>query len=289
MKPPQPPRPPLRLPPGAVAIPGMGAPPTPAPVAAPPVPAAAPPPHAAAAAADEDEHVLFDRKSIPDDLLGHVTPESVARWKASAGRRYDTFIGITTLADAAFHLYPVFVRYVDRTTYTRAQHGQLMRLGQNIAPDDLLTTILIRDRPAKEQFRAAEVLAAYGPGNFIVTTPDLQFSWDGQAHQECCRKARVMETEVLGWSIKGSNNKGNSVTVRFVSSRNMGHFKPRTKERPGREGRDVPKQWARWIADVLMRDLNLKSGKFFGKTPEWGRTEGEKSAKFCIMKVGSEK
>ncbi|SAL65511.1 hypothetical protein AWB68_03628 [Caballeronia choica] len=202
------------------------------------------------------EIVGFDGKKIK----GSLTAESTELWNLSKGRRYDSFVGVTSLINGQFHLYPVFTQ---------------------IKGDPANYKTIWQESGALKTVPIAEVEGVYGKKAIIL--PDMERArMDGLAHQSACVKAGLREEEVVGWSIKGNAAVGG--TIRFVSGRNLDKFVPRSPkgaekaEKANKESRDLPETWALWVAETLSDELNLR--------PD---TTGVFSKKIKIERVGEEK
>ncbi len=199
------------------------------------------------------------RRSIPKELekKAEISDKSKTAWDASgnAERAKDTFVGITC---------------VDPTNASKYGHFMMYPCFNEVDDGKNRSKLYVPDRPLATNLGGLstqdEVQKQYGAENYIFKPAQLPGGIDGYFHKEVCARESTPEDEVIGWSVRGNKAKG-SGTIRFVSGRNLDKFVKKEKHNvKGREARDMPKAWAKWITQILKEKLGLKlSGYSMGQ------------------------
>lgn len=202
-------------------------------------------------------HVFTEAVTPRLIVQARLGDESVRVWRASAGRPYDTFIGLTDLISGTFHMRPCVSETADRGIYA--------------------SLFLYRDRArVQHKFRTSKIAAEsyYGVNNIVVVPYELAGNpqgVDGFAHSTLCNRVGVSGHDALGWAIKGNaGGQGVSRTgeMAFSSGRNIGKF-PAVARPAGQAGRDLPSPWAQFVLNIIARDLHVSTGAFAVDQRRW--------------------
>jgi hypothetical protein len=227
--------------------------------------------------------------------MARVNDRCATIWKTGRDRgRQDTFIGLINTTDWAFYLAPCFG--IDRGVVTNADPALAARnIATGNFPDttDVKSNSTSSADAAMVTIKKSVLDAAYGAGNVCYAELDPEKGFDGQSHKSLFRWVNnstdalgiggtIDWFKILGFAIQkdtdgyyirfastlnehpGQQNGGPSFAAKQIEERLyfLGCIPRGTKmvDAPPsatREPRDLPKEWSRFVEEVLSRDLEL--------------------------------
>jgi hypothetical protein len=225
---------------------------------------------------------------VPKPLrTAHVDAYCASIWRTGRNKgRGDTFIGLIDTVNWTFYLAPCFgidAGVVD--SGEPAATASLIAKGEFPDTTDVKSNSTSARDATMVTVKKSALESVYGAGNVCYTELDPQKGFDGQSHKALYRWIKNNDRigvrdgvdwfKLLGFAIQKDND---GYYMRFASTLNehpgqtSKYFSFVKKENPkeGRESRDLPKDWSRFVEEVLGRDLGLALIK-----RDWIQSRGE--------------